>query len=324
MASSTLQIIIKSRPHGAILPAEVFTTRTLPPLSEADLSDGEILIETLYLSLDPVMRDWLNADNGIRETTPGDVMSGPLLARVLASRSPALRPGALVTGFAPWASTSVVPAASLEDASFLPAGLPVIDVLGVLGFTGLTAYFAMLRVGRPQAGETVVVSSAAGATGSVAAQLAKIRGARVVGIAGGAAKGKWLEELGVDEVLDYKDGGFEDAFAKAVPDGIDLYFDNVGGRTLELVMENINEFGRIILSLFPLAPKSATVQGFNIFKYLKDAAAARAELAQWLQDGSLQRTQTVIKGGLEAAPQGLADLFEGKNTGKMLVEVKAD
>ncbi|KAK7398630.1 hypothetical protein QQX98_011990 [Neonectria punicea] len=343
MASSTLQIIIKSRPHGAILPAEVFTTRTLPPLTEIDLSDGEILIETLYLSLDPVMRDWLNANNGIRETTPGDVMTGPLLAGVLASRSPALRPGMLVTGFAPWAGVSVVPATSLEDASFLPAGLPVIDVLGVLGYTGLTAYFAMLRVGRPQAGETVVVSSAAGATGSVAAQLAKIRGARVVAIAGGAAKGKWLKELGVDEVLDYKDEGFEDAFAKAVPDGIDLYFDNVGGRTLELVMENINEFGRIILvgdtssyntdkphgikaslSLFPLAPKSASVQGFNIFKYLQDAAAARVELAQWLQDGSLQRTQTVIKGGLEAAPQGLADLFEGKNTGKMLVEVKAD
>ncbi|KPM38515.1 hypothetical protein AK830_g8040 [Neonectria ditissima] len=341
MASPTLQIIIKSRPHDAILPAEVFTSRTVPPPSPADLAPDEILIETLYLSLDPVMRDWLNASNGIRETTPGEVMSGPLLARVLASRSAALPVGTLVHGFAPWASVSAIPAAGLEDASaFLPAGLPVTDLLGVLGFTGLTAYFAMLRVGRPLPGETVVVSTAAGATGSVAAQLAKIRGARVVGIAGGPQKGRWLRELGVDEVLDYKDPGYEDAFAKAVAGGIDLYFDNVGGRTLELAIENIKESGRIIIvgatgdyntsnphrikSLFPLAPKSATVHGFNIFKHLKDAAEARAELSQWLQDGTLKRTQTVIKGGLEAAPQGLADMFKGKNTGKMLVEVKAD
>ncbi|KAF7551221.1 hypothetical protein G7Z17_g5174 [Cylindrodendrum hubeiense] len=340
MAPSNLQIIIKARPSDAIIPTEVFTSRTVPSSSKEDLNDGEILVETLYLSLDPVMRNWLNANNGILETTPGDPMPGPILARVLASHSSDIQTGDLVTSFSGWVSTAVLSAGTFEKVSYLPAGLPLTDILGVLGFTGLTAYFGMLRVGKPQPGETVVVSSAAGATGSVAAQLAKMRGARVVGIAGGEQKGKWLRELGVDVVLDYKDEEFEENFAKAVEGGIDLYFDSVGGRMLELAIANIKEFGRIIIngdtsgyntstpygikSLFPIAPKAATIQGLNIFMHLKDAAAARVELVQWLQDGTLRRTQTVIKGGLEAAPQGLVDLFAGKNTGKMLVEIKGE
>ncbi|KAH7000314.1 hypothetical protein EDB80DRAFT_811438 [Ilyonectria destructans] len=340
MAPSTLQIIIKARPSGAIIPSETFTSRTVPSPSEEDLNDGQILVETLYLSLDPVMRHWLNANNGILETTQGEPMPGPVLCRVLASRSPDVKTGDLITSFFGWVSTAVLSAGTFEKVSYLPASLPLTDAIGVLGFTGLTAYFGMLRVGKPQKGETVLVSSAAGATGSVAAQLAKMRGARVIGIAGGEKKGKWLRELGVDEVLDYKDERFEEEFVKAVGEGIDLYFDSVGGRTLELAIAHIKKFGRIIIngdtsgyntstprgikSLFPIAPKSATIQGFNIFHHLEDAPQARAELVQWLQDGTLQRTQTVVKGGLEAAPQGLADLFAGKNTGKMLVEVRSD
>lgn len=226
MAPSTLQIIIKTRPNGAIIPSETFTSRTVPPLSEEDLNDGQILVETLYLSLDPVMRNWLNANNGILETAPGEPMPGPVLCRVLASRSPDVKTGDLITSFSGWVSTTVLSTGTFEKVSYLPATLPLTDALGVLGFTGLTAYFGMLRVGKPQKGETVVVSSAAGATGSVAAQLAKMRGARVIGIAGGEQKGKWLRELGVDEVLDYKDERFEEEFVKAVGEGIDLYFDS--------------------------------------------------------------------------------------------------
>ncbi|KAH7144420.1 hypothetical protein B0J13DRAFT_44368 [Dactylonectria estremocensis] len=340
MASSTLQIVVKSRPTGAMVPGETFTSGTVPSPTEQDLEDGQLLVETLYLSLDPIMRRWLNAGNGIVKTTVGEPMPGFVLGRVLASRSPDLAAGDLVTAFSVWARAAVLPAGSFEKVDYLPASLPLTDVLGVLGLTGLTAYFGMLGIGKPKPGETVVVSSAAGATGSVAAQLAKIRGARVVAIAGGEQKGKWLRGLGVDEVLDYKDDAFEEKFAKAVGGGIDLYFDSVGGRMLELALANINKFARIILngdisgyntttphgikSIFPIAPKSATIHGLNIFDHLKDAAPARAELGQWLQDGTLQRTQTVVEGGLEAAPQGLADLFTGKNTGKMLVEVRGD
>ncbi|KAH7140778.1 hypothetical protein EDB81DRAFT_948552 [Dactylonectria macrodidyma] len=338
MTTSNLQIVIKSRPTGAMIPSETFTSRIVPPATEADLEDGQVLVETLYLSLDPIMRGWLNAGNGIVDTAVGEPMPGFILARVLTSRSPDLNPGDIVTAFSVWARTAVLPAGSVEKVTYLPAGLPLTDVLGVLGLTGLTAYFGMLGIGKPKPGEMVVVSSAAGATGSVAAQLAKIRGARVVAIAGGEQKGKWLRELGIDEVLDYKDDAFEEQFRKAMKGGIDLYFDSVGGRILELAIANMKAFGRIILngdmsgyntttphgikSLFPIAPKSATIHGLNIFHHLKFAATARAELSQWLQDGTLQRTQTVVEGGLDAAPQGLADLFKGKNTGKMLVEVK--
>ncbi|KAH6893359.1 NADP-dependent leukotriene B4 12-hydroxydehydrogenase [Thelonectria olida] len=337
---STIQIIVKARPQGAINASETFAPRSVPSPSPADLVDGQILVETLYLSLDPIMRDWLNADNGILETTLGNPMPGPTLARVLASRSSQASEGDLVTSFAGWVGSTILDEGAFEKVTYRHEELPLTDVLGVLGFTGLTAYGAMLRVGKPQKGETVLVSSAAGATGSVAAQLAKMRGARVVGIAGGAGKCEWVKSLGVDEVLDYKSAEYEAEFARVLQGGIDLYFDNVGGRTLELAINNINEFGRILLvgqtssyntetpygikSLLPIAPKSATITGFNIFPFLEHAAEARADLAQWLKDGTLKRTTTVVKGGLEAAPQGLVDLLAGKNMGKMLVEVKAE
>jgi NADPH-dependent curcumin reductase CurA len=224
--SSTTQILIKSRPQGAINASETFAPRSIPSPSPSDLVDGQILVETLYLSLDPIMRDWLNADNGIFETTLETPMPGPTLARVLFSRNSQASKGDLVTSFAGWVSLVILDEGAFEKVTYHHEGLPLTDLLGVLGLTGLTAYGAMLRVGKPQPGEMVLVSSAAGATGSVAAQLAKMRGARVVGIAGGADKCAWVKSLGVDEVLDYKSAEYEAEFARVLEGGIDLYFDN--------------------------------------------------------------------------------------------------
>ncbi|KAF7559265.1 hypothetical protein G7046_g4902 [Stylonectria norvegica] len=246
MASSNLQIVLASRPKGELIPSEVFTTKTIPSASAADLTDGQILVETLYLSLDPVMRKWLDPASYLFDIQLGDAMPGPVLARVLASRSPTASPGDLVTAWSGWVTTAVVDADKFE-VYVAPPGAKATDALGFLGFTGLTAYHGMLTVAKPTAGETVVVSAAAGATGSVAAQLAKIKGARVVGIAGSKEKVEWLKKLGVDEVVDYKEDGFEDKFVEAVKGGIDVYFDNVGGRILELAMDNMKDFGRILI-----------------------------------------------------------------------------
>ncbi|CAM1510215.1 Fc.00g005500.m01.CDS01 [Cosmosporella sp. VM-42] len=337
MTASNLQIVLKSRPIGAFSPSETFIPKTGPALVASDLKPGQVLIETLYVSLDPVMRKWLNEDSYLFKIQPGDPMAGPALSRVVASRVDGVEPGQLVSGWTGWVSYAIVQEGAFEKFE-VPEGAKTTDALGVLGFTGLTGYFGMLRLGKPKKGETVVVSAAAGATGSVAAQIAKIQGAKVIGIAGSADKCAWLKELGVDVALDYKKADFEKQLEKAIEGGIDVYFDNVGGRILELAIESMKESGRIVIcgdisgydtdkphrikSLFPIAAKSVTVYGLNIFRYLAEAASAREELTRWLNEGKLKRTETILKGGLEAAPDGLKSLLEGGNIGKMLVEVK--
>lgn len=229
--TTNLQIKLTARPSGAFDPSATFTTSTAP--IPTTLEPGQLLIETLYLSLEPISRKWMEPHNYMQHIELGDTMVGISLGRILASRSdnPALQPGALVTAWTGWQTHAVI----TEDGVLAPVetkdkAIHPTDALGVLGGTGTTAYFATLATGAkpPAPGETVLVSAAAGATGSVAAQLAKIRGARVVGIAGGEAKCKWLtEELGLDAVVDYKRGeDFEQQLKEAVPDGIDLYFDN--------------------------------------------------------------------------------------------------
>ncbi|EXJ88221.1 hypothetical protein A1O1_05151 [Capronia coronata CBS 617.96] len=340
MSSENVEVFLASVPENEIIPDKTFAQRTVPVPSASNLKEGQLLVETLYVSLDPILRKWLTAPNPAMNMKIGDRMLSPTLARVLASRFSTYEVGDLVNSWTGWVNYAIVDADQVQKAP-LPEGAKVSDALGLLGLTGLSAYVGMLRIGRPKKGETVVVSAAAGAVGNVAAQIAKIQGARVVGIAGGAEKCRFLvEELGFDAAVDYKAADFEEKFAEAVGAGIDVYFDNVGGKILQMALDKANKLSRIVIcgavsiynktdtysgikDAYRLALLSITVQGFNAFDYLSEFPNARGDILKWTQEGQLQRAETVVRGGLEKAPAALADLLKGKNVGKMVLEVKA-
>ena len=271
---------------------------------------------------------------GINET-----MRGAVVGKILSSKSPKFTAGDYCTANAGWTELAIMPSKEVEKTE-IPSNGKATDALGVLGLTGLTAYFGLLEIGQPKAGETVVVSGAAGATGSVVCQIAKLKGCRVVGIAGSEDKCAWLKELGCDEALSYKDAGFADKFKKATKGFIDIFFDNVGGEVLDLALSRAKTHARFVIcgaisqynAAEPKGPKNymmiismrIKMEGFIVFDFAEKYGAARKELAGWLAEGKIQRKETVLKGGLGAAPQGLVDLYKGINTGKLLVEVKPD
>ncbi|KAL2019933.1 hypothetical protein VTK56DRAFT_9025 [Thermocarpiscus australiensis] len=343
MTRQSRQLELAERPTGAIVPGRTFRQRVVAAPTEADLRDGQLLLESLYISFDPAMRGWLD---GRRSYVPpvavGEMMRAAAVCRVLASRSAKAKPGDLVTGMLGirevgiLAEDQVEPAAGKLQAA---KGARVTDLLGVLGMTGLTAYFGMTKIGEPKAGETVVVSAAAGATGSVAAQIAKIAGARVVGTAGSDEKCRWLrEELGLDVALNYKDPEFRAKFKAATPNFIDVYFDNVGGEQLEMALGRANTYARFVMcggisqynsenkqgprNYFNIIAQRIKMQGFIVLDYAKEYPAALAQLAQWLSEGKLKRKETIIKGGVAASDEAFKQLFQGGNIGKLLVEVK--
>lgn len=227
-----LQIELAERPTGDIIPGKTFRQRWLPVPKVDDLKDGELLVETLYLSLDPAMRGWLEDRRSyIAPIQIGEIMRAGAIARVIASRSDKAKTGDIVTALTGFAEVRILPEAAVDAPIELPANGKVTDLLGVIGMTGLTAYFGMTKIGVPKPGETVVVTTAAGATGSVAAQIAQIAGARVVGITGSDEKARWLkEEMGLDVALNYKAPDFKEKFKEATPNFIDVFWDN--GRPL--------------------------------------------------------------------------------------------
>ncbi|GKT55995.1 NADP-dependent leukotriene B4 12-hydroxydehydrogenase [Colletotrichum tofieldiae] len=340
MSQQNLSVVLAERPTAEIIPGQTFKTEQKPIPKAEDLKDGEILIENWYLSLDPAMRGWLNDRRSyIPPVQIGEVMRGATVGRVLASKSPKAKEGDVLPTFGGWSEYSVVHDSRVEPVSSFPAVSQPVDYLSGIGMTALTAYFGMLRVGDPKPGETVVVSGAAGATGSVAGQIAKLKGARVVGLAGSDDKCRWLtEELGFDVALNYKDPEFKQKFKEATPDFINVYFDNVGGEILDLALARAKEFSRFVMcggisqynSATPQGPKNYAniitmrikMQGFIVFDYANEYAEARKELAQWLEEGKLKRKETIVKGGLKAAEQALVDLYKGINTGKLIVEIK--
>ncbi|KAN0101591.1 NAD(P)-binding protein [Hyaloscypha variabilis] len=339
MAQSTYtSVVLAQRPKATIVPGETFTLKRNPILTEADLKDGQVLVETLYLSLDPAMRGWLNdARSYVPPVQIGEVMRGFVIGKIVASKASSFSVGNYVTCSPGWTELSIQDAKAVTLLEVPPNG-KVTDALGVLGGTGLTAYFGMKYIGEVKPGDFVVVSGAAGATGSVACQIAKIKGATVLGLAGSDEKVAWLKELGCDEALNYKDPEFREKFKTATKDLIDVFFDNVGGEILEAALSRAKPHARFVMcgaisqynSATPVGPKNISMviamrikmQGFIVFDYIKEYPEARKELAQWLAEGKLQRKETIIKGGLKAAEQGLADLYNGINTGKLLVEVK--
>ena len=324
-----------ARPEGDVTP-EIFEWREerLP-----ELTDGKMLLQTIYLSLDPANRMWMDDEESyLPPVAIGDVMRGVTLGVVVDSRHPEFMPGDIAQGAWGWQRYAVLEPQSLRARVPKDEGLPLTAYMAVVGFIGVTAYFGLLDVGRPTPGETVVVTAAAGAVGSLAGQIAKIQGCRVVGIAGTEEKCRWLtEELGFDAAFNYKTDGVPDALAKHCPAGIDVVFENVGGPVLDLILGRINERARIALcgliaqynatepvpgpcNFRNVLLKRARIEGFIILDYASRFPEARAALVGWLREGKL-KYRTDIVDGLEKAPTALSKLFDGSNKGKLIVKV---
>jgi hypothetical protein len=334
MPRTTRALALRERPRAGVGP-EHFEMR----IDEVpELVDGQLLVKVLWLGFDPTQRGWLNdVKSYVPPVQIGEVMRAYAVGQVVESRHGDWQPGDLVQGIFRWADYVVVPV----DSSLIrvPADVPPQTYLGIYGTTGLTAYFGMLDIGQPKEGETVVVSGAAGATGSVAGQLATSRGARVVGIAGGPEKCAWLtEKAGFDIAVDYKAGPISPQLKAAGVGGIDVYYDNVGGPMLDVMLARLNRHARVVIcggissgygpdaenyapkNYFNLVFTSSKMQGFLLTHYAKRFPEALAELRQLVESGVLTYEED-IQEGLENAPATLNRLFEGKNLGKQLLKV---
>nr|WP_314490656.1 NADP-dependent oxidoreductase [uncultured Pseudomonas sp.] len=333
MTQSNRRFLLSKRPSGAVQ-RDDFTFEQAPVEAPAD---GQIQVKNLYLSLDPAMRGWMNEGKSyIPPVGLGEVMRALGVGEVVASKHPDYKPGDHVGG-----------ALGVQDYfTGKPEGLQKIDpslaplprYLSALGMTGMTAYFALLEVGQPKAGDTVVISGAAGAVGSIAGQIAKTKGCRVVGIAGGTQKCQYLkDELGFDGTIDYKAEDVLEGLKRECPKGVDVYFDNVGGDILDAVLSRINFKARIVIcgaisqynnkeavkgpsNYLALLVNRARMEGFIVFDHMKDYGKAAKEMAGWLDSGEVKSKEDVVE-GLETFPETLLKLFSGENFGKLVLKV---
>ncbi|MGH3876226.1 MAG: NADP-dependent oxidoreductase [Actinophytocola sp.] len=300
---------------------------------------GEVLVRSVLLSIDPANRAWLQGRTYREQVRPGDVMAGLVLGEVVAENGAGIPVGGYVTADGGWQQYAVLPAKRVAPVEVVG---DLTHHLGVFGMTGLTAYFGLFDVGRPAAGETVLVSAAAGATGSVVGQLARIHGCRVVGVTGSAAKNEVLtSRLGFDAAIDHRSPTFADDLREACPNGVDVYFDNVGGPVLDAALRRMNTHGRIVccgvVSQYDTAAPAAgpdgvpglvvtkrlRMEGFLVFDYAKRYAEGLASLAEWVRNGSLIELLDVVE-GLDNAPRALMGLLAGENVGKRIVRVGPD
>jgi NADPH:quinone reductase len=330
----TKSILLKSRPQG--MPGEEnfeFTETELP-----ELQDGQVLLKAHYISVDPYMRGRMSdAKSYVAPYNLHEPITGGVVAEVVESRHDRYGKGAFVLGNLPWQTFSISEGKGLTQVD--PELAPLSYHLGILGMPGLTAYCGLQFIGEPKEGETVVVSGAAGAVGTVVGQIAKLKGCRVVGIAGSDDKVAYLQEqLGFDAAINYKTTtDMQQALAAACPDGVDVYFDNVGGEISDAVYALLNKFARIAvcgqISLYnattrPTGPrvepillkKSALMKGFIVSDYAARFGEAAGELANWLKAGKLQYEEHIVD-GFDKLPQAFFGLFTGENTGKLLVKV---
>jgi NADPH-dependent curcumin reductase len=311
-----------------------FEFQTVPA---SEPGPGEVQLRVLYLSLDPAMRGWMNESRSyIPPVGLGEVMRAIGLGRVVASNDPSLQLGDFATGLTGVQDYSVVACKTLNKID--PNLAPLPRYLGALGGTGLTAYFGLLEVGQPKPSETVVVSGAAGATGSVVGQIAKIQGCRAVGIAGGAAKCAYLtEELGFDAAIDYKSEDVRGALSRHCPNGVNVFFDNVGGEILDIVLGQLARKARVVLcgaisqynnptdvrgpkNYLSLLINSARMEGFIVFNYAQRYGEGIQALAGWLAQGKIKAREDVVE-GLENFPEAFLKLFQGENFGKLVIKV---
>lgn len=325
---------LKRRPVGMVEEAD-FEWREEPA---GVPGEGEVLVRIVYLSLDPANRGWLiDRPSYLPPVGIGEVMRGLAIGVVEQSEHPGFAPGDIVQGVFGWQQYAVVSGRGLNK---LPkqGPLPLTAYLGLLGHIGFTAYFGLLDVGKPQAGETLVVSAAAGATGSIVGQIGKIHGCRVVGLAGSEEKCRWIRDtLGFDAAINYKTEPLLKGLQQQCPQGIDIYFDNVGGDMLEAALALINQRGRVVLcgmiaqyntpepppgprNLINLLVRRARIEGFIVLDYASRFGEAAAQLGKWMAEGKLQYRVDVVR-GLENAPRALNKLFDGSNQGKLIVQV---
>jgi NADPH-dependent curcumin reductase CurA len=301
-------------------------------------ADGEVLLESIYVSVDPYMRGRMrDAESYVPPYELGEPIEGGIVAKVVESKNDRFEEGDYVFGQLKWKQYQVSKGKGLNKVD--PDIAPLSAYLGILGLTGLTAYFGLAEIGKPQEGETLVVSGAAGAVGTVVGQIGKIKGCRVVGIAGSDEKVEMLQsKFGFDAGINYKTtDNMAAAVAEQCPDGVDVYFDNVAGEISDGVYQNINRLGRIVncgaIAVYnetsvPMGPrvepmlitKSALMQGFIVSNYEEQFPKGIQQLAQWLNEGKLDHTETVVE-GFDNIPQAFLDLFEGANKGKMVVKV---
>ena len=335
MAVSARRVILKSRPVGVPKPSDFAVVEAPVPAP----ADGEILCRTIYLSLDPYMRGRISGVKSYAKgVDPGDLMVGGTVGEVLESKHPGFKPGELVQGYDGWQTHGVSKPAGVRKLD--PAQAPISTALGVLGMPGMTAYVGLLDIGQPKPGETVVVSAASGAVGAVVGQIAKLKGCRVVGIAGGKDKCEYVEkELGFDACVDYKAGQLDRTLPAACPKGIDVYFENVGGGVLDAVLTLINPFARIplcgLVSQYnatdvPAGPNwrvlltnRVLVKGFIVSDHLDRMPAFLQDVGQWLRAGTIKYREDIVN-GLEQAPAAFIGLLQGKNFGKLIVKVGED
>jgi hypothetical protein len=298
--------------------------------------DGEVLLKTRLISLDAANRAWMQGATYRAAIEAGQVMAGGAVAEVVDAKAPGFTKGDLVFADTGWQEYASLPAKTLQK---LPKMEPISHLLSVYGIAGLTAYFGLLNVGKPKAGETVVVSAAAGSVGVFVGQIAKLKGCRVIGIAGGEKKCSWLKnELGFDEVIDYKAEAVSGGLKRAAPKGIDVYFDNTGGDILEACLFRMNLHGRIsccgaVSQYDGAAPahgprgipglivtKRLTMQGFIVMDYMAERDKAMADLQSWVKSGQVKVPEDIMD-GLENTPKALIGLLAGDNFGKRMVRV---
>ena len=327
---------LRQRPEGIIDENDLeLVTDEIPEIQE-----GQVLAKTIYFSLDPTNRIWMSdIDQYMEPVEIGDIMrAGGSLAIVEESKVPHVKVGDIVQGgmHGGWQEYFIIPG---EEAAAIPLveSIPLTALISVLGFTGPTAYFGFLDIGQPKKGETVVVSAAAGAVGSIVCQIAKIKGCRVVGIAGSDKKCNWLKnDLKVDEVINYKKDDILESLKEKCPEGIDIYFENVGGETLDAALTLMNNYGRIpvcgLISMYNdwetpgpkmfrnILMKRLTVKGFLVSDYLDRYAESLESLSEWMAEGKIQYKVDIVE-GIENAPSAVNKLFTGENNGKLVIKV---
>jgi NADPH-dependent curcumin reductase len=332
--SKNRQWILDSRPTGTLTGNE-FRWNEVPIPKP---SDGQVLVRNLWLSFDPTQRGWMAWDSYMPKVPLGEVMRASSVGQVIESHNPELKSGDLVQGLLGWQDYIATDGRGLGGLRKLPPGVPPNTALSIFGITGTTAFFGITEIGQVKGGETVVVSGAAGSTGSVAGQIAKIKGCRVVGTAGGKEKCDWLVQVaGFDAAIDYKSEDIGSRLSALCPNGIDVFFDNVGGVVLNEVLARINLKARIVLcgaisrynetvpppgpsNYFNLTPKRARMEGFIILDYVPRFPEAIEALSRWQAEGKLVQKEDVAV-GLENAPRTLMRLFSGENFGKQLLKI---
>jgi NADPH-dependent curcumin reductase CurA len=326
------QILLRSRPEGSpSLDNFELVERPIPQPGE-----GEVLMRTLYLSLDPYMRGRMSAAKSYaKPAVVGEPMVGGTVGEIVASRNPKFSVGDIVLGFGGWQEYALSSGTALRKLD--PAAVPISTALGVLGMPGMTAYVGLTEIGQPKPGETVVVAAASGAVGSVVGQIAKIKGCRAVGIAGGADKCRFVaSELGFDACVDHRASDFARALEAACPNGIDVYFENVGGTVQQTVWPLLNDFARIPVcgliaqynsptsmpgpDMFSVLRKRLLLRGFIVSDFAAKQADFLRDAGEWVRSGRLKYREDVAD-GLEQAPAAFLGLLQGKNFGKMLVRV---